>query len=43
MELCDKILVLCGGKLNGIVDAKTSTKEEVGLLMTHLRTEQEEK
>ncbi len=43
MELCDKILVLCGGKVNGIVDAKTSTKEEVGLLMTHLKTEQEEK
>ncbi|MBR6650394.1 MAG: ABC transporter ATP-binding protein [Clostridia bacterium] len=43
MELCDKILVLCGGKVNGIVDAKNSTKEEVGLLMTHLKTEQEEK
>ncbi len=34
LELCDRILVLCGGKINGIVDARTSTKEEIGLLMT---------
>ena len=36
LALCDRIAVLCGGKLNGIVDARTATKEEVGLLMTHL-------
>ena len=34
LELCDKILVLCGGQVSGIVDAKTTTKEEIGLLMT---------
>ena len=34
LELCDKILVLCGGRISGIVDAKRATKEEVGLLMT---------
>lgn len=34
LELCDKILVLCGGEISGIVDARTATKEEVGLLMT---------
>ncbi len=34
LELCDRILVLCGGKVSGIVDARTATKEEVGLLMT---------
>lgn len=34
LELCDKILVLCGGRISGIVDARTTTKEEVGLLMT---------
>ncbi len=39
LELCDRILVLCGGKVNGILDARTTTKEEVGLLMTHLREE----
>ncbi len=39
LELCDRILVLCGGKVNGILDARTTTKEEVGLLMTNLQTE----
>ncbi len=36
LDLCDRILVLCGGKISGILDARTSTKEEVGLLMTKL-------
>ena len=36
LELCDKILVLCGGRVSGIVDARTATKEEIGLLMTRL-------
>jgi len=35
LELCDRILVLCAGKVSGIVDARTASKEEVGLLMTH--------
>ena len=34
LQLCDKILVLCDGKVSGIVDARTATKEEIGLLMT---------
>ena len=34
LELCDRILVLCGGKISSIVDARTVTKEEIGLLMT---------
>jgi simple sugar transport system ATP-binding protein len=34
LELCDRILVLCGGRVSGIVDTKTTTKAEVGLLMT---------
>jgi len=42
LELCDRILVLCSGKVNGIVDARTTTKEEVGLLMTNLRKEESE-
>ena len=37
LALCDRIAVLCGGKLNGIVDGRTATKEEVGLMMTHLQ------
>ncbi len=34
LELCDRILVIGGGKISGIVDGRTATKEEVGLLMT---------
>ena len=40
LALSDRILVLCGGKNNGIVDGRTVTKEEVGLLMTNLREEE---
>ena len=36
LELCDRILVLCGGKKNGLLDARKTTKEEVGNLMTNL-------
>ena len=36
LELCDRIMILCGGKISGIVDARSTTKEEVGLLMTKL-------
>ncbi len=34
LELSDRIMVLCHGEVTGIVDAKTATKEEIGLLMT---------
>ena len=34
LALCDRILVLADGKISGIVDARTATKEDVGLLMT---------
>ncbi len=34
LELCDRILVLCGGKVSGVVDARSTSKEEIGLLMT---------
>lgn len=33
-ELCDRILVICSGKVTGIVDGRTATKEQLGLLMT---------
>lgn len=36
LELCDRILVLCSGKVSGIVNGKETTKEQVGLLMTSL-------
>ena len=38
LELCDRILVMNSGRVTGIVDARTATKEEIGLLMT--RTEE---
>lgn len=37
LELSDRILVLCGGRVNGILDGRTATKEEVGLLMTQMK------
>ncbi len=37
VDLCDRILVLCGGKCNGVLDARHTTKEEIGLLMTSLK------
>ena len=40
LELCDRIMVICAGKITGIVDGRTVTKEEVGLLMTKTDTQQ---
>ena len=34
VELCDRIMVINSGKITGIVDGRTATKEEIGLLMT---------
>ncbi len=34
LELCDRILVIGSGKVTGIVDGRTATKEEIGILMT---------
>ena len=34
LELSDRILVLCGGRVTGIVDRRIATKDEIGLLMT---------
>jgi ABC-type uncharacterized transport system ATPase subunit len=33
LELCDRIMVLCGGEITGILAAKEATKEQLGLLM----------
>ena len=40
LEFCDRIMVLCDGKVTGIVDARKTTKEEVGRLMTSHKEEQ---
>ncbi len=34
LELCDRIMVIGSGRITGIVDARTATKEQIGLLMT---------
>ena len=34
LELSDRILVLCGGEVSGIVDGRTADKNEVGMMMT---------
>lgn len=34
LELCDKILVLCHGRVMGVVHAQKTSKEELGLMMT---------
>ena len=34
MALCDKIMVLCHGKIMGVVHAHKTSKEELGLMMT---------
>ncbi len=34
IELCDRIMVIGSGCVTGVVDGRTATKEEIGLLMT---------
>ena len=36
LELADRILVLCGGKVSGIVPGRGASKRDVGMMMTKL-------
>lgn len=36
LELSDRIMVLCGGQVSGILDARKADKNEVGMLMTRV-------
>ena len=36
LELSDRILVLCGGKVSGIVEGRSADKREIGRMMTSL-------
>lgn len=36
LELSDRILVLCGGEVSGIVEGKNADKNEVGMMMTKI-------
>ena len=39
LALCDRILVMNGGAVTGVVDARQATKEEIGLMMTRTSRE----
>ncbi len=43
LALCDKIMVLCHGKLMGVVHAEKTTKEQLGLMMAGALNLEEEK
>ena len=34
LSLCDKIMVICHGRLQGVVNSEHTTKEDIGLMMT---------
>ena len=38
LALCDRIMVINSGAITGIVDARTATKEQIGLMMTQTDT-----
>ncbi len=42
LDLCDRIMVIGSGRITGVVDARTATKEQVGLLMTKTEAMTEE-
>ena len=42
VELCDRILVLCGGRVWGLKDGRGATQRKVGLMMTKLGGAQED-
>ncbi len=41
IELCDRIIVLCSGKVSGIVQGRGVDKGEIGMMMTKLKEEYE--
>ena len=43
LELSDRILVLCGGKVSGIVPGRGAKKRDVGMMMTRLGGSKDEK
>ena len=36
LELADRILVLCGGKVSGILPGRNAIKSQLGMMMTHI-------
>lgn len=33
LQLCDRIMVMCNGKVTGVVNARHTTKEQIGMMM----------
>ena len=42
LELCDRIVVVAGGKVTGVVDGRSTDKRSVGALMTKTEKYQQE-
>ena len=42
LSLCDRILVIGSGRITGLLDARTATKEQVGALMAAAKPEAEQ-
>ncbi|WP_291632900.1 ABC transporter ATP-binding protein [Clostridium sp.] len=42
IQLCDRVMVICGGEITGILQSDKTTKEEIGLLMTGHKNKQKE-
>ncbi len=41
MDLCDRVMVFCGGEMMGTVDPSQVTKEEIGWMMAGGKMKQE--
>src|SRR5574344_479168 len=35
IALCDRVVVLCAGKISGIVDGRNTNKSQIGYMMTN--------
>ena len=40
LELCDRIMVICGGAVTGVLDGRKAEKKELGFLMTKRKEEE---
>lgn len=41
MELCDRVMVMYNGEITGILNAKNTSREEIGMLMVGKKLEKE--
>jgi len=42
VELCDRIMVICAGRVTAMLDGRNTTKEEIGLYMTKTERDSDE-